>query len=174
LKILCLNESISSNRLMAWNARIPSASTVERALLCAGHRMLATREFIPIDFSLVVFHISPCTCTLFPEKRPLEKICSPVRGPLQPPRRAAQQVRAKRSRVALLMRRVLRGAWWICCGRSCRSIPATSPPARAVWWPLSVEPVSNGAEPHNAQFYLGKAQVGKPVGEVLEADSGQI
>jgi pimeloyl-ACP methyl ester carboxylesterase len=34
--------------------------------------------------------------------------------------------------------------------------------------------VDNGAEPHNAQFYLGKAQVGKPVGEVLEADSGQI
>ena len=28
--------------------------------------------------------------------------------------------------------------------------------------------VDNGAEPHNAQFYLGKAQVGKPVGEVLE------
>ena len=27
--------------------------------------------------------------------------------------------------------------------------------------------VDNGAEPHNADFYLGKAQVGKPVGEVL-------
>jgi hypothetical protein len=29
--------------------------------------------------------------------------------------------------------------------------------------------VDNGAEPHNAQFYLGKAQVGKPVGEVFES-----
>jgi hypothetical protein len=27
--------------------------------------------------------------------------------------------------------------------------------------------VDNGAEPHNANFYLGKAQVGKPIGEVL-------
>ena len=27
--------------------------------------------------------------------------------------------------------------------------------------------VDNGAEPHNANFYLGKAHVGKPVGETL-------
>jgi hypothetical protein len=34
-----------------------------------------------------------------------------------------------------------RGAWWLCCGRSCRLIPATSRPARAVWSRLSVGPV---------------------------------
>jgi hypothetical protein len=28
--------------------------------------------------------------------------------------------------------------------------------------------VDNGAEPHNSEFYLGKAQVGRPVGEVIE------
>ena len=27
--------------------------------------------------------------------------------------------------------------------------------------------VDNGADPHNANFYLGKAQVGKPTGKVL-------
>jgi alpha-beta hydrolase superfamily lysophospholipase len=27
--------------------------------------------------------------------------------------------------------------------------------------------VDNGADPHNANFYLGKAQVGRPTGEVL-------
>jgi pimeloyl-ACP methyl ester carboxylesterase len=29
--------------------------------------------------------------------------------------------------------------------------------------------VDNGADPHNADFYLGKAQLGKPVGEVLSS-----
>jgi hypothetical protein len=29
--------------------------------------------------------------------------------------------------------------------------------------------VDNGAEPHRAEFYLTKAQVGKPVGETLNA-----
>jgi hypothetical protein len=30
--------------------------------------------------------------------------------------------------------------------------------------------VDNGADPHNANFYLGKAQVGRPLGEVLSAE----
>ncbi len=29
--------------------------------------------------------------------------------------------------------------------------------------------VDNGADPHNSEFYLGKTQVGKPVGEVLKS-----
>ena len=29
--------------------------------------------------------------------------------------------------------------------------------------------VDNGADPHNADFYLGKAQVGKPVGEIFSS-----
>jgi hypothetical protein len=32
----------------------------------------------------------------------------------------------------------------ICCGRSCRLVPATLQLARAVWWPLSAVPVSRG------------------------------
>jgi hypothetical protein len=45
-----------------------------------------------------------------------------------------------------------------------RDLFGASVPAGAVFESVAVD---NGAEPHNCDFYLGKAQVGRPVGEIF-------